>query len=185
MSNINSAADAIYQQNQGQPIVLSFGSNPGHKAFSIGGNAVLLTVPNPLLSALSGVPFPSRSAQGLSFVLRAAGLHTLGGNEKFQIDINQGAGLSPAIITSGVITSAPGGGSDNWLLEATCLWDATSLNLRGYYEGFVGPNNVAQAAITGTAPAALANLQFNCAVTVTNANPVNQFFLTDFSVDFY
>lgn len=184
MANVNTAAEVILQQNQGQPIVLSFGSGPGHKQFMIGAGAAIVTVPNPLLSSLSGVPFPPRSASAIAFVLRATGTITLGGNEKYQIDINQGTGLSPAIASSGSVFGAIGGGTDNWLIEATCLWDPTSTNLRGYFGGWVGPTVLGNTALTLSQPASLANLQFNVGVTITNANPVNSATLTELAIDF-
>lgn len=182
MPNVNTITDVVYSQNNGQPIVLPFPTT-GHAAFSLGAGVALASIANPMALVEANKTFPNRSAQALPFVIRACGTMSLGGQVRYQIDINQGTGLTPAIISTGLITGGAGPYNDNWLLEAECLWDATSTQLRGIYYGFAGPNSVAQSAIVSSTPAALANLQFNCAVTVTNANAANTFSLTSFTIE--
>ena len=180
MSNASTVADAIVLQNNGSPVVLA-ATTALHQAFSVGGTAINVSVPNPLACVDSQVLFPSRAANGLSFLIRAAGLVT--GGERYQIDINLGAtSLSQTIATTGLaINGLP---SDNWLLEALCMWDPTSTRLRGIYYGWTGLQQVSQSSLaTIQTPANLAALAFNCAVTIANANANAQFTLTDFSID--
>jgi hypothetical protein len=179
MSNASTVTDAILQQNNGQPITLA-ATTSLHQSFQLKGGTVNITVPNPMACIDSQVLFPSRSAAGLTFVVRAAGLVT--GGERYQIDINQGTGLTNTIASTGLALN--GLTADNWALFAVCLWDPISLNLRGIYYGWSGNQQVAQAAlVTSTQPANLAALTFNCAVTIANSNPNALFTLTDFSCD--
>jgi hypothetical protein len=178
MSNANSVADVILQQNNGSPITLK-STTSLHQSFQLSGSAAVLTIPNPMVCIDSQVLFPSRSASAISFIVRAAGLGG-GGGEPWQIDICQGTGLTPVIATTGKIT----GVADNWLLEAVCMWDPTSLYLRGIYYGWAGASSIGQNALTQVSqPANLAALQFNVAVTIFNGNPNAAFSLTDFSAD--
>src|SRR5256885_334715 len=84
-------ADAIILQNNGQPFTIA-ATTTLHRQFGSVASGVVtpvqVTVPNPLACVDSQVLFPSRAANGLSFVVRAAGLVT--GGERYQIDINQG-----------------------------------------------------------------------------------------------
>jgi hypothetical protein len=180
MSNANSFADVILLQNQGKPLTLA-ATTTLHQSFQIGGAAAVLTVPNPMALIDTTDHFPGRSATGLSWIMRAAGLVT--GGEQYQIEINQGVGPLGSIIASTGL-QANGRTADNWLLEAECMWDSTSLFLRGIFWGWAGPNQVSQQAlITVTQPANLAALQFNVSVLVASANPNALFTLTDFSAD--
>lgn len=179
MSNASTVADAILQQNNGAPITLA-ATTALHKSFAIGGTTVNITLPNPLVCIDSQVLFPSRSAAGLSFVLRATGLVT--GGERYQIDINQGTGLTGTIASTGLALN--GLTADNWALFAVCMWDPTSLFLRGIYYGWTGNQQVTQASLVSIVqPANLAALTFNCAVTIANPNANALFTLTDFSAD--
>src|SRR5579859_1829368 len=179
MSNASTVVDAILQQNNGSPITLA-ATTALHQSFALGGSTVNITLPNPLACIDSQVLFPSRSAAGLSFLIRAAGLVT--GGERYQIDINQGTGLTNTIATTGLAIN--GLTADNWFLEAVCLWDPTSLRLRGIYYGWTGNQQVAQASLVSSLqPANLAALTFNVAVTIANSNPNSLFTLTDFSAD--
>ena len=167
MSDVNTVSDVIFRQNNSQPIVLTLATQ-GHFQFLLGAGPAVATVPNPMALIDSGVAFPGRSAQALPLLIRAAGLISSNARgQVVQIDINQGTGLSPAIATTGLQTIPTGAGTytDNWLMEIEGLWDATSQNLRGIVYGYFGPNNIAQATIVNSAPAALANLQFNVGVT--------------------
>ena len=178
MSNANSIADVILRQNNSVPITLT-STTSLHQSFQLGGSAAVLTIPNPQACIDSQVYFPARSASAVSFIVRAAGTGG-GGGEPWQIDICQGTGLTPVIATTGKYT----GVADNWLLEAVCMWDPTSLYLRGIYYGWVGSTALAQSALTQVSqPANLAALQFNVAVTIFNGNPNSSFSLTDFSAD--
>lgn len=184
MSNLNTVADAIVKQNNGQPIVFAT-TTQIHASVSIGGAAVVITLPNPLATVDTGLPFPNRSAAGLPFIARIAGTLQLGRGVGFQIDLNQGTGLTPAIASTGLITSPLGAGLylDNFLLEVEGLWDPTSLNLRGIQYGWVGATQIAQSALVLSSPAALANLQFNVGITIVNPNPSNQVTITAFDAE--
>lgn len=183
MSNFNSTVDVIYQQNGGNPIVLAFPTTVGHRQFQIGAGAAVATVPNPLVAIDADKTFPGRAAVALPLTIKAAGTWTLAAGVRYQIDINQGVGLSPAISSTGLIVN-PTTGNDNWLLEVYALWDPASTNLRGIQYGWSGNTTVAQAGIVLSSPASLAALQFNVGVTVLGPNPTNSFSLTEFSVDF-
>lgn len=179
MSNASTIADVILQQNNGQPITLATKTSI-HQSFQLGGSAAQCAIPNPMACIDSQVLFPSRSAAGLAFLIRASGLVT--GGERYQIDINLGTGLTQTIATTGLALN--GLTADNWFLEAICLWDPTSLNLRGIQYGWTGIQQIAQAALsTAQQPATLSALTFNCAVTCANANANALFTLTDFSAD--
>jgi hypothetical protein len=179
MSNPNTISDAIMQQNNGAPIVLAATSTL-HKSFSLGGAAVVISVPNPMAGIDSSTNFPGRSAGGTSFLIRAVGQVT--GGEPYTIDINQGTGLTPTIASTG--NAANGRTADNWSLEVLCSWDPTSLFLRGIFYGWAGPNQVAnQSLLAVVSPANLAALVFNCAVTISSANANASFTLSDFSID--
>jgi len=179
MSNANTVSDAILQQNNGAPITMA-ASTTLHKSFSIGSAPVNITLPNPLACIDSQVLFPSRNASGISFLIRAAGYVT--GGERYQIDINQGTGLTPTIATTGLALN--GLAADNWFLEVVAMWDPTSLFLRGIFFGWTGSQQIVQSALTSNVqPANLAALTFNCAVTIANANANALFTLTDFSAD--
>lgn len=184
MSNTNSFSDVIYQQNNGQPIVLSV-PKQGHTQFMLGASPAILTVPNPMALIPSSVAFPGRAAQTLPLVIKAAGTFSLGRGVSYQLDINQGTGLTPAIASSGLQITPLGAGLylDNWFIQITAMWDSASLNLRGYVEGWVGNISISQATLVNSAPATLAALQFNIAATVTSANPSNSFTLNEFSGD--
>jgi len=185
MSNFNSIVDVIYKQNGGQPIVLN-PTTVGHFQFSIGSAAAIATVPNPASFSDDIGLFPNRALNALPFVVRAAGLVQTGRGVPFQIDLNQSTNPTPTIATTGPYTTPLGTGlfQDNFLLEAYCMWDPTSTNLRGIQYGWLGANQISQTAIlSGVQPASLAALQFNVAVTVLSANPGNQFTLTEFSIE--
>ena len=178
MSNANSVADVILQQNNGSPITLK-STTSLHQSFQLGGSAAVLSIPNPLACIDSQVLFPARSASAVSFIVRAAGTGG-GGGEPWQIDICQGTGLTPVLASTGKIV----GVADNWLLEVVCMWDPTSLYLRGLYYGWGGVTAIAGSSlIQACQPANLAALQFNVAVTIFNGNPNSSFSLTDFSAD--
>jgi len=179
MSNINSVADVILRQNNGQPIVLS-STTPIHSSFQLGTSAAQCALPNPLAAIDSADKFPNRNVGALPFILRAAGYVISGA--KFQIDINLGTGLTQTIATTGLYTN--GNANDNWLLEVEAMWDPTSLFLRGLYYGWAGNSAVAQAALASVqSPANLAALTFNCAVTVPSANANFAAYLTEFSAE--
>jgi hypothetical protein len=179
MSNGNTIADAILQQNNGQPYTIA-ATTTLHQQFGKGGVAVQVTIPNPMALIDSSELFPGRAASGLPFIIRAAGLVT--GGEQYTIDVNLGTGLTQQIMTTG--NAINGRVADNWLLEGECLWDPTSLFLRGIYYGWAGPAGVNQSSLaTAQQPANLAALTFNCAVTIINANVNALFTLTEFSIE--
>jgi hypothetical protein len=178
MSNVNTVADVIIGQNAGQPITLA-ASTTLHKAFSIGGSAAVLSLPNPLALIDSATTFPGRAAQAIPFLIRAAGTGG-GGGELYEITINQGTGLTPVIAKTGLFS----GVADNWLLEAECMWDSASLFLRGFFYGWAGAVLVGQAALSSViSPANLGALQFTCAVQIQQANANASFSLTEFSAE--
>jgi hypothetical protein len=186
MSNRNTVADVILHSNNGQPLVLS-ATTPGHFQVQLGAGAAVLNIPNPLAAIDENGLFPGRAATSISFIVRLAGLIQMGQNARFQIDLNQGTTLSPAIASTGLITSpteTSGPYQDNFLIEAVCLWDPTSTNLRGIFYGWIGGTAIAQTALVLSSPASVAALQFNVGFTVINANPSNQLTVTDFSADF-
>jgi hypothetical protein len=180
MSNGNTIADAILQQNNGQPFVIA-ATTTLHKQFGFPGNVpVQVTIPNPMALIDSSELFPGRAANALPFIIRAAG--TVLGGEQYTIDINLGAGLTQQIATTG--NAINGKTADNWLLEAECMWDPQSLFLRGIYYGWAGPNGINQASLaTAQQPANLAALTFNCALTIINQNANASFALTEFSIE--
>src|SRR5215831_2319644 len=175
MSNVNTIADAIIQNGQVTPVTLAL-TTQAHTQFKYSNGAtVLLTVPNPEYPIDTAIPFPPRSLDAIPFIIRAAGKIQLGRGVVWQIDINQGSGLTPAIVTTGAQTSPLGAGlyQDNFLIEAECMWDSSSTNLRGIQYGWAGNNSIAQSQIVLSSPANLAALQFNVAASVQNANPGN------------
>ena len=185
MSNLNTVADAVLNQNNGQPYIIA-STTTLHRAFgataAAGGvtGAAILTVPNPMALAVSGANFPGRAATSLPFAVRCAGL--VAGGQRFAIDINLGLALTQTIASTGTINL--GDANDSWFLEALCFWDPNSLFLRGVFYGWAGNINVAQTPLASQqSPAALANLQFNCAVTIINSNVNASFSLTDWSID--
>jgi len=180
----NTGFDVIYQQNNGQPIVLSFPAQ-GHQQFKLGAGVAVGTFPNPVSLIESGGHFPGRAASAIPFIVKAGGLITAGRGVQVQIDVNQGTGLTPSIASTGSFTTPLGAGlyQDNWVIEIEGMWDPTSLNLRGIQYGWIGGTQISQAALVGSAPANLAALQFNVAATVVNANASNSFTLTEFSGD--
>lgn len=181
MANANSFADVINRQNSGQPITIS-SSTTLHQSFLLSGSPAVLTVPNPMASIDAGEFFPGLAASAKPFILRAAG-YSIGG-EKFQVDIvNSATALTPVIASTGLYNN--GLTADNWLLEVECMWDPTSLNLRGIYYGWAGTSAITQASLLGApAPASLAALQFNVAVTIATANANAQIVMTEFAGEF-
>jgi hypothetical protein len=184
MSNGNTISDAILQQNNGQPFTIA-AAGTLHQAFGFNKAGVLtpvqVTIPNPMSLIDSSELFPGRSAAALPFIIRAAGLVT--GGEQYTIDINLGVGtLNQQIATTGLALN--GRTADNWLLEVECMWDPTSLFLRGIYYGWAGSAGINQASLaTVQQPANLAALTFNCAVTIAQANANALFSLTEFSAE--
>lgn len=182
MSNPNTFADVILHQNNGTPLTLT-PATAGHFAFQLGAGNAVLSLPNPLAMIDAIVPFPGRAATALPFIVRVAGTFTLGGNAKYQIDLNQGTALAPAVASTGLLFSAAAGGTDNFLIECEMLWDPTSQNLRGIQYGWSGPNAITQAITIPVTVTSLAQLQFTVGVTVLNVNPVNSFTLSEFSAE--
>lgn len=183
MSNVNTVVDVIQRQNAGNPVVQAFPTTVGHTQFSYGvGNPVIASVPNPMALIDADKTFPGRSAQAYPLVIKAAGTLTLAAGVRYQLDINQGTGLAPAIASTGLIVN-PATVNDNWALVIECMWDVVSTNLRGIFYGWSSSTNVAQSALVLSSPASLAALQFNVGVTVLGPNPTNSFSLTEFSVD--
>lgn len=184
MSTVNTFADVILHQNNGQPIVLPF-LTTGHQAFQIGLAPAVLTFPAAMIPINTNVGYPGRAPSAISVTMIAAGTMTLGRGVTYQVDINQGLNLTPAIASTGAIISPTGAGlyNDNWYLEIDGMWDSTSLNFRGVYYGWAGGTSISQTALVLSSPATLAALQFNVGVTVTNLNAANTFSLTEFSVD--
>ncbi|MHB8666775.1 MAG: hypothetical protein ACYC7B_04545 [Burkholderiales bacterium] len=180
MSNRNTIADAILQQNNGQPFTIA-AKTTLHQSFGFPGNVpVQVAVPNPMALIDANAPFPGRSANGLPFIIRAGGQVT--GGEQYTIDINLGTGLTQQIATTG--NALNGRVADNWLLEAECMWDPTSLWLRGIYYGWAGPVGINQSALaTAQQPANLSALTFNCALTIINSNANALFTLSEFSIE--
>lgn len=180
MANVNSFADVINRQNGGQPLIIT-ATTTLHQSFLINGVAALLNVPNPTSSIDTGERFPNFSPDGRPFILRAAG-KVLGG-EKYQIDLVQGTGLTSVLASTGLATN--GLTADNFLLEAECMWDSQSQNLRCFYYGFVGNTSVNQAGVISSIQvAAASSLQFNCALTIATANANAQVQLTEFSGEY-
>lgn len=189
MANRNTVADVIREQNNGQPIVLSL-ANRGHFAFQLNGANAVLSVPNPLAPSNDGGPSPvfNAAAQAVPFTVAACGLlSSTARGQQYQIDLNLGTGLSPAVASTGLITIPNGAGTEltNWGLIFEGMWDSASTKLRGIYYGWAGQVSVAQAGVLAApTAAALANLQFTCAVTVPGATlGTTSFTLTEFSVD--
>lgn len=185
MSNVNTIVDAIIKEGQTTNYTVAL-ATAGHVQFTnAGGGVISIAIPNPQYPSNTNVPYPGESIDSIPFVIRAAGIVTLGRGVQWQIDINQGSSISPAIATTGAQTSPTGAGlySSNFFIEAECLWDSTSQKLRGIYYGFAGENQVAQAPIVPEAPSALSSLVFNVGVTFVNANPGNQATLTTFCID--
>ncbi len=181
MSNSNTIADVILRQNNGVPLTIASASTL-HQSFNLSnGSQALLNITNPMTMIDSCEMFPGRSANALPFILRAAG--TVVGGERYQIDIVQGTGLVNVIASTGLAIN--GLTADNWLLEAECQWDPTSLFLRGIYYGWTGNQGINQASlVTANQPANLAALQFNVALTLSNANVNAAFFVSEFSAEF-
>lgn len=189
MANVNSVADVIRRQNNGQPLVLQLATQ-GHFAFQVNGANAVLSAPNPLALADVGVESPvgNANATAIPITLAACGLiSSTARGQQYQMDVNFGTGLSPAIATTGLVTIPGGAGAyvDNWGLVIEAMWDATSQNLRGIYYGWVGNAAVAQAALNGApSAAAVSGLQFTCAVTMPGATVgTTTFTLTEFSLD--
>lgn len=179
MSNGNTIADVINRQNNGQPLIIA-SANTVHQSFLLNGVAALCTIPNPMAMIDGGEFFPNFSPDGRPFLVRVAGKVT--GGQKYQIDIVQGTGLTPVLATSGVATN--GLTADNFLMEAECMWDSTSQNLRCFYYGFVGNQSINQAGVVSSIQVTtVASLQFNCALTIPTANANAVVSLTEFSAE--
>lgn len=183
MSNFNTVADVILHQNNGQPIVTPFNGTVGHQQVLLGAGAAILTLPNPLAAVDTPGTFPGRAAVAIPFIVRAAGLITAPGSGQFQIDINLGTGLSPAIASTGLVRLQPvlTSVNDNWLIEVEGMWDPTSTNVRGIVYGWIGALNISQTVLNTNTAASLAALQFNVGITFLNANPSNSLTVTEFS----
>lgn len=182
MSNRNTIADVILQQNNGQPLTLA-ATTTLHSLFPLAnGSAAQLTLPNPFAAIDASAPFPSRSAQAIPFTLRVGG--TVVGGEKFQVDLVLGTGvISPVIASTGL--AAGGLTNDNWLLQIEAMWDSASTFLRGIYWGWIGGNQVAQASLIGSPKAtSLSALVFGAALTIATANANASVSVTEFSADF-
>lgn len=179
MSNPNSIADVINRQNNGQPIVIT-STKTLHQSFQLGQSPAMLTIPNPMAPINTPNLFPNLSPDGRPFIIRVGG--TVLGGEKYQIDIVQGTGLTAVLATTGLATN--GLVADNFLLEAQCLWDSQSQNLRCFSYGFVGNQQVNQSGVINSIQvASLALLQFNCALTLATANANASVALTEFSAE--
>lgn len=189
MATLVTVADVIRQQNAGQPILLAL-ANQGHFGFQINGANAVLSAPNPLApsNAGSNSPVSNAGAQAVPLLITAAGLvNSTARGQQFQIDINFGTTLAPAIASTGLISIPLGAGAyqDNWGLQVEGMWDATSQNFRGIYYGWVGASQVAQAPVNGSPKAsALSGLQFTCAATLPGPTiDTTSFTLTEFSLD--
>lgn len=191
MSNVNTTADVIRRQNNSQPIILTLATQ-GHFAFSLNGQPAVANVPNPLALVDSGSPSPVGNASAVGVPLTVGAFGTISSTargQQVQIDVNQGnglSGLSPAIASTGLqsIPNGAGAFNDNWGIIIEGLWDSTSLNFRGIYYGWFGTSQIAQASLVLSTPAALANLQFNVAVTWPGPTVgTTSLSLTEFSVD--
>ena len=179
MANMNTIADVINRQNNGQPLIIS-ATTTIHQSFLLNGSVALLNINNPMAAIDSGLKFPNFSPDGRPFKIRVAGKVT--GGEKYQIDIVQGTGLTGVVATTGLSTN--GQANDNWFLEAECMWDSTSQFLRGFYYGYAGALAVAQVTLPSSITVtAASSLQFNCAVTIPTANANAQITLTEFAAD--
>jgi hypothetical protein len=176
---VNSIADVINRQNNGQPIIIASPSTL-HQSFQLGASAATLTIPNPAALVNSGDRYYNFSATARPFVIRAAGKVT--GGQRYQIDIVRGTGLTPVIASTGLALN--GNNFDNWFLRATCMWDPDSGDLRGFFTGWTGNQLVPlQPLSQNVLDIKLTDLVFNVALTIQNANPTAVFSLTDFSAD--
>lgn len=179
MANGNTIADVINRQNNGQPLIIA-ATTTIHQSFQLNGQTALLTIPNPMQMIDSGEFFPNFSPDGRPFLVRVAGKVT--GGQKYQIDIVQGSGLSSVLASTGLATN--GLTADNFLMEAECMWDSVSQNLRCFYYGFVGNQSVNQAGVISSIQvSSVTSLQFNCALTIPTANANAQVTLTEFSAE--
>ena len=182
MANFNSVAVVIYEQNQDNPIVLSFGSAVGHRPVLIGTGVAVLTLPNPLAPADWNGTFLNRAASALPFTVRIGGTVAAPGAGSVQIDLVLGnSGLAPACATTGAVRIQPSSQqNDNWLIEIEALWDPTSTNVRGIQYGWFSNTAIAQSALITNTAANLASLQFSIGVTMLNANAANAVTVTVF-----
>lgn len=180
MANRNTIVDVINRQNNGQPLVIT-ATTTLHQSFNLSnGSQAVLNIPNPLAPIDSAAQFPNFTADGRPFRVRLAG-KSLGG-EKFQVDLVQGLGLVNVVASTGLYTN--GLTADNFLIELEAMWDSQSLNLRGFYEGFVGNVSVANTVIPSLIqPANLAALQFNTALTINTSNANASVSITEFSAE--
>lgn len=189
MANRSTVADVIRQQASGQPLLLALATQ-GHFAFQLNGANAVLSVPNPLAPSNDGGPSPvfNAAAQGVPLTLAACGLiSSTARGQQFQIDINLGTGLAPAVASTGLVSVPLGAGAyqDNWGIIVEGMWDSTSKNFRGIYYGWVGATAIAQASLNGApAPSSLSGLQFTCSVLYPGATVgTTSFSLTEFSAD--
>lgn len=182
MANSNSFADVILRQNNGQALIITTAGTT-HKNFTLAdGTQALLTIPNPMTSINAGEFYPNLTADGRPFIIRVCG--KVVGGEKYQVDLVPGANiLTPVLASTGLATN--GLTADNFLLEAECMWDSTSQNLRCLYYGFVGNQAVNQAGVISSIQVTtLAGLTFSAALTIPTANASASVSITEFSGEF-
>lgn len=185
MSNASSVADAVYQQNNGQPFTFAT-TKTAHQLMQSGGATVNISLDGQLAFILSNDSFPNRYISGLPFIVRAAGSVT--GGEKYQIDICNNGNLATVVASTGL--SANGLPSDNWLIEAECFWDVTSGRLRGLQYGWAGKTAITQTSINdgivltaSSTQSASSQLTFCVGITIATANANALITVSEFSAE--
>lgn len=132
-----------------------------------------------LPSGESNDQFSSSSWDGRPFKLRVSGIGNAGANAAQSVTIGLYQGTSATIASDHLIgttgtVAAVAGGAFNFALEVTCIWDAASQILGGYYTGISNFGSASStgggttAAFTSVASVTAANLSFVAALTLGN-----------------
>jgi hypothetical protein len=131
-----------------------------------------------LPSGESNDQFSSASWDGHPFKLKIAGIGNAGANgaQTIQVNLYQGTsatlGSDNLIGSTGTGLAAVAGGAFSFVVEANCIWDATSEILAGYYTGIVTfaatSQIVAPTKFTSVTSVTAANLSFVGGLTLGN-----------------
>lgn len=135
------------------------------------GAAASLSVSGPqYLSGAAAAPSFGAGYDGFTFKLRISGKVTTGAACNVTVAIMQGATTTYTAgnVVATTAATAVNSSSNNFTLEATCLWDVVSTKLNGYQTGQIANTLVTVAALTNSlALTTQTSLQFVPVLTVS------------------
>lgn len=195
MSNLNTFADVLAQQNNRQPISMTLNATGNSPSYSVNGypfllesGMAILDVPGQL-NPIFGPSLQARSSLNTPFKIRASGTYSVNAGTNCFVYLSLLNASLQGLNLGGVGNTNIQTTSGTWFFEYTLSYD--NAFVRGFVDGWFGSvgssGGIDAGSSVGPLPRSqsfLSTLQFVVSAAVLSGNPVgNVFTLTDFSAD--